>query len=113
MAWEWSHTQEAYQNAELNLRDQPKAWLEACWAEIMAFTLTCRKDCDELDGWSEAYKKSLTLSCDMSQQELAEEIWEFMSGDLRTCDNGGFDAWCCPYGCHTVPFDREEEEEEG
>lgn len=39
----------------------------------------------------------------------AENIWGWIE-DLRTCTNGGFRAWVCPYGCHTVSFDRENEE---
>jgi len=25
--------------------------------------------------------------------------------DQQHCDNGGWNCWLCPSGCHTVPFD--------
>jgi hypothetical protein len=36
------------------------------------------------------------------------EVWEKVKA-LAVCDNGGFEAWVCPYGCHTLPFDLMEE----
>jgi hypothetical protein len=39
---------------------------------------------------------------------LSELIWELAEGQ-RTCTNGGWEAWVCPFGCHTVPFGPPEE----
>jgi hypothetical protein len=47
----------------------------------------------------------------MEKDLLVDAIWEDME-EWRTCDNGGFNAWACPSGCHTVSFDSEEKKEE-
>ena len=109
MAWEWSHTNEAYSAACENVQNKDREWLEVCYAEWHAV-----EEYDEdssragqIDPNSfneEKYNEALAESKDMSNDVLADYIWERMS-DLATCDNGGFNAWACPSGCHTVPFD--------
>lgn len=100
MAWEWSHTQEAYQNAFDNLESLESSVLNEIMAEIETWKHV-RPDFDikyyddRLAHIKDTYTSELKLS----------SIWEFME-HYRTCDNGGFNAWCCPYGCHTVPFDK-------
>lgn len=103
MAWEWSHSQEAYRDAELNLEEQSIDWLREVLIEIihhqygdygLSFELLEEHIQKEFDEWD--------------KEKLVELIWEHASTQNRTCDNGGFNAWMCPTGCHTVPFDRNE-----
>lgn len=112
MSWEWSHAPEAYDNAKENLANQNKAWLEVCWAEIM---------CAEPRAWRNRWADNRGYEFDkpsylywletaklISEDSLIDSIWKFAQ-EYRTCSDGGFDAHCCPFGCHTVSFDLEEE----
>ena len=105
MVWEWSHTAEAYENARQQIAAQDRDWLAVCWAEIQA--RGSREDYP--DGFnSEAYETALKHSASLASDDLADAIWDF-SADQRDCTNGGWAAHCCPWGCHTVPFDPVEE----
>lgn len=119
MAWEWSHTQEAYQavrnqidrkaeKAQNGDRDEQE-WLTVVCAEIDV------KDCDLLfAAWNKRYRKALYSNTRLAGtdgwQALATKIWDFAQ-DKATCDNGGWNAWVCPDGCHTIPFTDPEDEE--
>ena len=113
MAWSWSHTAEAYANCYANVQNKPKEWLDVVYAEWHA----CETDDDgQLDINSfneEAYNAALAEAKELTDDVLADYIWERMS-EAATCDNGGFNAWACPSGCgpHLVPFDLEEEDED-
>lgn len=111
MAWSWSHTQKAYIDAELNCRELPDDTLAVIWAEW-------RVSRNALNGWestefdSKRYPRELRRAYSWLRRGLrdriVEEVWGW-SSELRTCDNGGWNAWLCPFGCgcHCVPFDRE------
>ena len=107
MAWEWSHTDEAYANAYEHVQRLPKEtlltileeWRYSRIEKLAPYTLA-RGD------WrlpSHVY--------DLTQDVLADEVWRRMEA-YRTCTNGGHEAYCCPDGCHTVPFDPVSEEED-
>ena len=98
MAWEWSHSEEAYQNAYDNLKAKSQAWLQVCLAEIMSNDDNGFND-DKFNHYLKQFESDNFMS-----DFLSQAIWTFMT-ENRTCDNGGFNAWCCPYGCHTVSFD--------
>ena len=53
----------------------------------------------------ELYEQILESDKNKIDSNIIADIWQFMK-ELRTCDNGGFNAYCCPYGCHTVSFDK-------
>jgi len=103
MAWEWSHSQEAYDNARHNLKSQPHKWLHECYAEILSYGGQGFHQQTYTDGLA-VLKMEGT-----SDKDIRDLIWLFMR-DFRTCTNGGHEAYCCPYGCHTVPFDPLTEE---
>lgn len=113
MAWGWSHTQEAYRNAEDNLRALDLDTLQVIAAEWESV----RPDEDE---WSEPhfslwhYRRALARIKreDMSADDLADIVWN-RAEDQVTCDNGGFNAWMCPFGCgpHCVSFDSDTDTE--
>ena len=83
MAWSWSHTQEAYRDAEINASELSDSDAAMIFAEAVNMIR---------NGFREG---------------IDRYIWENAS-EFATCDNGGFNAWLCPYGCgpHCVPFDR-------
>ena len=115
MAWEWSHTQEAYDNALNNLDNFETDELLTIASEWAAW--------DGEDGFDEGkyYKalkdlrnrRSRLVKRNMThgfREGLIDDIWNHMS-EFRTSDNGGYNAWACPYGCHTVSFDSDNTEE--
>jgi len=113
MSWEWSHAPEAYENAKKNLSELSFEDLVIIGAEIAATPL------DEYGNYEtsvtmmdiEEYERELQfLEAFAVKDTLIEDIWTFMK-KFRTCDNGGWNAHCCPFGCHTVSFDREEDDE--
>jgi hypothetical protein len=97
MAWEWSHTDEAYADAYENLHQQPLEWLIEAHTEWLA---------REKNGSfsRRLYSAAKARSSKLAEETLADAIWEHASAQ-RTCDNGGFNAWMCPFGCHKVTFD--------
>ncbi len=102
MTWEWSHTAEAYRDAETNLRDMPRDELVIIWAEWRACS-----DLDDRDYFDqEKYDAALNDSCALSDERLADDIWT-QASELRECTNGGHFAHMCPYHCdpHNVAFD--------
>lgn len=111
MAWEWSHTGEAYQNVEANIKAKPREWLEVVFAEWRAaqdkrgIPQTGTHNFDE-----RKYNRALAYAKrpEITDEWLAQFIWE-RTEELRTCENGGWKAWACPSGCgcHLIPFDLE------
>ena len=107
MSWEWSQTQEAYQNVKEQIHSQYKVWLEQTWAEIQAALPTELPGGEpegepefDLDAYYLAQEEAAKLPADV----LANAIGEFAQKH-RLCTDGGHEAHCCPSGCHTVPFE--------
>src|SRR5262249_48950571 len=105
MAWSWSHTAEAYSNARENLENQDREFLDVCLAEWQG----SRDVGYYRRELSPRYEKSLQWARRQDAWLLVDIIWEQME-QQATCDNGGWNAWCCPFGCHTVSFSCEGEE---
>ena len=97
MAWSWSHTNEAYENAFKNLTEKPKEWLVEVYAEWLT-------DFGSED-WEVQHIRHTCHGNALSWDVLVDFIWE-KAEEKATCDNGGHNAWMCPEGCHTVPFSR-------
>jgi hypothetical protein len=103
MAWEWSHTVEAYENVHDNIRDLKRGKLETIWAEWEAWDGNTNSTTGfDIKKYQVAQAKVKTLPDDI----LADAIWEKVT-ELRTCENGGHLAWLCPFGCdcHMAAFD--------
>jgi len=101
MAWEWSHSPEAYGNAREQLDTQDREWLRECFSEWFAEA----DPTEYAGGFNEArYRIAMIQAVDLPNDILADSIWGKMEA-RATCDNGGHNAWACPTGCHTVPFD--------
>jgi len=109
MAWSWSHTNEAYQNAADNLWDLPDSVVATIWAEWEAAEA---REYGEHDFNPRKYRREIRRAYSLIRrghiEGMKQKIWG-LSSDHATCDNGGWNAWLCPWGCgcHTVPFDRE------
>lgn len=113
MAWSWSHTQQAYADAEDNLRNLPKETLEIIFAEWRAAQGKHGAIDPVSAGFNERkYDRALNHAKTLDHDTLVDFIWERAS-EFATCDNGGFEARMCPHGCgpHCVPFSPPEEEE--
>ncbi len=101
MTWEWSHTDEAYANVRAQILAQDTEWLRVCWAEVKARV----PDEDSEDGFDqEKYAEALIKAAALPDDLLADDIERFAS-EQALCTNGGWEAWCCPWGCHSVTFD--------
>lgn len=100
MSWEWSHTNEAYEAAKSNLQSKDRDFLEVAYCEWVAMLATVKNE--NLD-WLEVYNAEMQRVKEMQTESLIDHIWERAS-ELRTSDNGGFNAYMCPDGCHTVSF---------
>ncbi len=112
MAWSWSHTQQAYANAEANLRTRPKETLEIIFAEWRAAQGKHGVIDRVCPNFSERrYDRALKHAKTLPDDVLADFIWEKAS-EQATCDNGGFEAWMCPHGCgpHCVSFSPPEDD---
>lgn len=106
MAWEWSHTDAGIANARANLFDKDMDWLVEVYAEWKCADLNAdedRRTTAFLDGTHEVIIEEVTQWG--YKDGIAAYIWS-RAEEERTCDNGGFNAWMCPDGCHTVPFSR-------
>lgn len=113
MAWEWSHTADAYAAAARNVRRLPRAALLEVLGEWRyedqdrAWQAAER----DLDGPEEHDVRPADMTdfdtadlAGVPTDVLADQVWSRMA-DYATCTTGGWAAYCCPDGCHTVPFD--------
>lgn len=103
MSWEWSHTAEAYENVRRNIADLPKRKLLEVLRE-WAYADRERK------GRKPSFRQPVGQR-KLPQDILADLVWDRAS-EHATCSNGGWDAYICPDGCHTVSFDRDSENSE-
>jgi hypothetical protein len=106
MSWEWSHTNEAYENGYQNLCNMSREELNTILAEWKA-----TKHNTEYSGdpqfRANRYDKCLDWVSKLPASDIVvDTIWDKAS-ELRSCDNGGFRLHVCPYGCHTVSCDLE------
>lgn len=110
MAWEWSHTHEAYIHARRQMEALDRETRETIAAEWLATPK------DEFGGHGfshldlRKYHHSKARVGAWDDERLDGFIWERME-EMATCSNGGWEAWCCPHGCgpHLVPFSPLEE----
>lgn len=105
MVWEWSHTQEAYDNVKENINSLSVESKHEIYAEWMAFKCVNAED-DGGGPWCNiCYNYTAHHSPDKMPSDIEQVIYDYAE-EAANCDNGGFDAWVCPYGCHTVPFGK-------
>lgn len=97
----WSHTEEAYAAAERNLRKLPVRDLVDIYAEWREVQLQQQEDVPF--DWEKHKKEARRLVRQAGKDALADLLWEWAS-EQALCDRGGYSAWVCPEGCHTVRF---------
>lgn len=107
MAWSWSHNPEAYQDAHDQFNALPRETRNVIAAEWLAAIPHPRWGIGfhaELD--ERKYHHSLARVAAWTDERLDEYCWPRID-ELATCDNGGWNAHCCPFGCmsHFVPFE--------
>ena len=96
MAWSWSHSSEAYQNAFENLHDLPLKDLRIIYAEWQSWNGVESFSSDmDIKKHNKALKNCIRFN--FTQETLANDIYEKMQ-EQATCDNGGFNAYACPFG---------------
>lgn len=101
MAMEWSHSAEGIDNARDNLAKLDTTELIVIYAEWRAAQgkhgdISWNPRLDQ-----RKYKRALpyaTKLAELSHDALVNFIWD-KAAELRTCDNGGFELWMCPFGC--------------
>lgn len=108
MAWEWSHTAEAYEGARLQVERLPRQELLTILRE---WAYHDREAAGRLRGPVISPRSGRALGFRLPngirrlyRDTLADLVWERMEAH-RTCSNGGWEAYCCPDGCHRVPFE--------
>jgi hypothetical protein len=107
MAWEWSHSQDAYDDFRANVAKQERAWLECVYAEWEARA-------DNLENFDEKkFRKALKQAKKLPSDMLADTIYEKAEA-FATCEAGGHNGYACPFGCgpHVLPFAPLEEANE-
>lgn len=111
MAWSWSHSPDAYRAAEHNLSRLSLTELKTIAREWMYHDRKARGAIRHRPGAKRPAGFRLpSFLARASREVLIAWIWERMESH-QMCDNGGWNAYACPYGCHTVPFDTETEGE--
>lgn len=108
MVWSWSHTQEAYVNLSENIARRDREWLEEVYAEWKSNPKGHfhPEDFGSEDFDDRRFDRAKSAAKYIATESLIERIWEWCERQAR-CENGGWQAWVCPYGCHTAPFSRE------
>ena len=108
MVWSWSHSIEAYRDLEQSIAAQPREWLEVVFAEWKASTRGAfhPRPSFSIDFDERRFDRALGAAKHLSSEALAERIYAWAERQ-GTCDNGGFEAWCCPHGCacHALAWD--------
>lgn len=104
MAWSWSHTNEGIAAVQENLENLPREDREIMFAEWRAAQV---RGTTELSHHfdNRRYERALKFVKTLPDDSLNEFLWE-KTQEFATCSNGGWDAYCCPFGCgcHQVPF---------
>jgi hypothetical protein len=96
MTWEWSHTQEAYDQAYGVLWQKDPVYLRMCFAEWYAYDTHKDGSFDTI-----AYAEASDTVKSLSRYTIVNTIWDRAS-ELRDCSNGGHVLYMCPYHCHGV-----------
>lgn len=108
MAWEWSHTDDAYRGAARQVERLPRRELLVILREWAYYDREVRGTIRHRHGARRPAGFRLPNGlARLSQPMLAELVWQ-RAEEHRTCTTGGRAAYTCPYGCHTVPFEAPE-----
>lgn len=112
MSWNWSHTVEAKNNVIKNIQlldDEVLIEVYAEWSCAWYDDQTGEYDLIEAKMWTA--RNTARSFIDAEARDIVEEAVIDKVFNLAICDNGGFRAWICPFGCHTVSFDNANSDE--
>lgn len=101
MAWEWSHTPEAYAYAQDRVSRLTKRVLLEILGEWQYH------DQNHADDDTVPSFDLPTHVRKLHRDTLVDLVWS-RAEEHRTCTNGGWECYVCPDGCHTVPFGPKE-----
>jgi len=105
--WSWSHTDEAYMCVMRNLHNRGHKWLSEVWAEWETARKNPAAEYWEKPGFNEEdYKQAIEKAKNIDRASLADDIYSAAS-EQADCTNGGWEAYVCPYHCHTVGFEQD------
>jgi len=104
--WSWSHTAEGIDNVRRNIGLMSDDEIAVCYAEIRA---RIPSKCAYFEDGFHAGRYPFALAgarakISKGMRELIEDAIFDFACEQALCDNGGFDAHVCPFGCHTVSF---------
>jgi hypothetical protein len=102
MVWQWSHTADGIDNVRTRLELQSRRWLVTVYAEWQA--RICHED-EEDEFCDRKYRAARREARPLDDVALIDAVWDSMC-ELQYCENGGHEAWACPFGCgcHTLSF---------
>lgn len=124
MTWNWSHTQEAYDNVYYNISQLSLETLKEIAtpfilrlkaAEIKTYQdMLAQRPERVIEGLSdrenlwhpELHNSYLEKVNNLPADILADLIYKFASEQAEST-NRGYEAYVCPYGCHSVSFSRD------
>ena len=111
MAWEWSHTDKAYEAARNNLAGLSLKTLYEIYGEwkVKDHRASLEDDDDGTEGWDDpVYRRAFAEAKSLPTDVLVDYIWN-RAEEQCTRNNGGWHAWLCPHGCgcHMVSFRAE------
>lgn len=108
MAWEWGFSVEGIEAIRENIRNQDREWLETVFAEWETIPKNQNDGFSTQDFNEKKYSKALQKAKKLPDDVLADYIYE-RAETQSLAENGGHNAYCCPYGCtcHTVSLNLE------
>ena len=115
MTWDWSHTQEAYDNVYYNISQLSLETLREIATEIKTYQdMLAQRPERVIEGLSdreilwhpELHEMYLEQVNKLPADILVDLIYKF-AAEQAECTNGGYEAYVCPYGCHSVSFNRD------
>lgn len=108
MAWEWSHTDDAYRDAARQVERLPRRELLVILREWAHYDREARGRIRQRSGAKRPAGFRLPNGLARLPRPTLAELVRQRAEEHRTCTNGGWEAYACPYGCHTVPFEAPE-----
>ena len=100
MVWQWSHTADGIDDVRTRLELQSRRWLVTVYAEWHA--RICHED-EEDEFCDRKYRAARKQARQLDDVALIDAVWDSMC-ELQSCENGGHEAWACPFGCHLLSF---------
>lgn len=101
--WSWSYSNEGIDLIMKGIENEPLHDLEVAYAEFEAYRLKDRPNVKH-EFNSAAYRRALKqarLIAETGEDILVSAI-QSRAQEFSGSDNGGWNAYYCPYGCHTI-----------